>query len=115
MARRIIKTGDRHGRLVVVAEAPRSERHRFWKCQCDCGNTTVVRQDHLGKRILACGCLQRERASEANSSHGLSQTPEYTTWERIKNRCLNPNAADRADYADRGITVCQRWQDSFLD
>ena len=31
----------------------------------------------------------------------------------MKNRCNNPATAQRADYHDRGIKVCQRWSDSF--
>lgn len=113
-ARGISLVGERFGRLVVFDEAPRpSPRHRMWRCQCDCGRTTVVRQDHLGKKIQSCGCLQRERTSAANRTHGLSTTPEFHTWERLKNRCLNPRSPDYADWGGRGITVCERWRDSF--
>jgi hypothetical protein len=31
----------------------------------------------------------------------------------MKARCLNPNARKFADYGGRGITICQRWLDSF--
>jgi hypothetical protein len=31
----------------------------------------------------------------------------------IKQRCLNPNHARYRDWGGRGITVCQRWRDSF--
>lgn len=40
-------------------------------------------------------------------------TPEYRSWQMIKNRCLNPRAADFAYYGGRGITVCKKWRDSF--
>ena len=109
----MIVTGVRFGRLIVSNEAPRNLRHRFWKCRCDCGNVTVVRQDHLGVKIFSCGCLQRERTSIANRTHGMSKTAEYHAWERMKNRCLNPQSPDRKNYADRGITICARWQHSF--
>lgn len=46
--------------------------------------------------------------------HGMCNTPEYSTWERIKNRCNNPNSADYPDYGGRGIKVCDRWRKSFL-
>ncbi len=31
----------------------------------------------------------------------------------MKNRCMNPNSDDYADYGGRGIEVCDRWRDSF--
>jgi len=105
--------GRRFGRLTVIEEAPRPEKHRAWTCRCDCGSITNVRQDHLGKKIQACGCLQRERTSEAQRTHGMSETREHETWCRIKARCSNPRNADYADYGGRGIRVCERWLHSF--
>lgn len=42
-------------------------------------------------------------------------TPEYRAWQAMKNRCLNPRGQDYAFYGGRGVTVCDRWRDSFLD
>lgn len=39
--------------------------------------------------------------------------PTYLTWQRMKSRCLNPNAPDFSHYGGRGITVCDRWKNSF--
>lgn len=39
-------------------------------------------------------------------------SPEYRSWQAMRNRCLNPNASDWAHYGGRGIGVCPRW-DSF--
>ena len=33
----------------------------------------------------------------------------------MKMRCLNPKDKHFEDYGGRGITVCDRWQDSFTD
>jgi hypothetical protein len=57
--------------------------------------------------------MQRQRASAANRTHGLSDTTEYHTWERIKNRCLNKNSPDYADWGGRGIMICERWAHNF--
>ena len=45
--------------------------------------------------------------------HGKRSLPEYRAWAMMKNRCLNPNAEDRHNYSERGITICDRWKDSF--
>lgn len=42
-----------------------------------------------------------------------SRTPEFVAWINMKQRCLNENASGAAFYA--GVTVCQRWMDSFED
>lgn len=40
-------------------------------------------------------------------------TPEYRSWQMMKNRCLNKKAADYAYYGGRGIQVCAEWAASF--
>lgn len=46
-------------------------------------------------------------------THGRSHTPEYTCWQRAKSRCFNERDKHYADYGGRGITMCDRWRDSF--
>ena len=43
-------------------------------------------------------------------------SPEYRSWQMMKNRCTNPRARDYKFYGGRGITVCQRWMgfDEFI-
>ncbi len=48
-----------------------------------------------------------------NESHGMSQTIEYTTWESMKARCYDKNNNRYQYYGGRGITVCDRWMNSF--
>ena len=45
--------------------------------------------------------------------HGMTGTPEYYTWQSLKDRCLNENNKQYVDYGARGITVCKEWQESF--
>lgn len=40
-------------------------------------------------------------------------TSEYTTWGQMIQRCHNQNAQAYPKYGGIGITVCQRWRDSF--
>ena len=49
-------TGQRFGRLTVVGYAGKQRAHK-WRCRCDCGKETLVRQDFLTKgRTQSCGC-----------------------------------------------------------
>ena len=45
--------------------------------------------------------------------HNMTESPEYIAWEHIKTRCYNKNVKDYKNYGDRGITVCERWLNSF--
>ena len=49
--------------------------------------------------------------------HGAAQrgnrTLEYRAWLNLRTRCWNPRRAGYANYGGRGITVCERWADSF--
>jgi hypothetical protein len=56
-------------------------------------------------------------------THGMTRvggwkgkiSPTYLSWQRMKGRCQNPNAADFARYGGRGISVYARWSESFED
>lgn len=41
--------------------------------------------------------------------HGKYGTPIYRTWQRMGQRCNNPNNRHYSGYGGRGITVCDRW------
>lgn len=59
MGKLIDLTGLRFGKLVVEgrAIAPSGAKEAYWKCQCDCGNTTIARGTHLRQgKIKSCGC-----------------------------------------------------------
>ena len=47
------------------------------------------------------------------TTHGMSRTPEYQAWKNMKKRCFNPNTKQYSDWGGRGITVCDRWKNSF--
>jgi hypothetical protein len=40
-------------------------------------------------------------------------TVEYRAWANMKTRCLNPRIWNYDRYGGRGITVCNRWSDSY--
>jgi len=43
----------------------------------------------------------------------MSFSPEHRTWGWMKERCYNPNNRSYENYGGRGISVCERWRDSF--
>ena len=40
-------------------------------------------------------------------------TPEYVVWAGIIQRCTDPGCGSYQRYGGRGITVCDRWRNSF--
>jgi hypothetical protein len=56
----------------------------------------------------------KKPAGEVRLVDGKRQaTPEYRSWQMMKNRCYNPKARDYRYYGERGITVCKKWRESF--
>ena len=53
--------GRRFGRLVVIGYDGRRGRYPYWRCRCDCGRETVVRQANLKSgHTKSCGCMRRQ-------------------------------------------------------
>ena len=67
----------------------------------------------LNGMTKSCGCLRREVAGNAQRTHSQSQTSTYNIRKQIFQRCHNPANSKYKDYGARGITVCERWRDSF--
>lgn len=111
-------TGRRFGRLVVEAIAGRDKkRQTLWRCKCDCGGERITTSSPLLKgRTFSCGCavldqLAKVRAAKPNA--GLSKTAMYGVWLSMIGRCHNAKDKDFRNYGARGITVCERWRESF--
>ncbi len=111
--------GRRFGRLEVIARHVENSRHQKaqWECLCDCGTTKVIDSGSLvSGKTLSCGCYHRERTAEVGRSivtHGMKNSSEYNVWNHMRQRCNNPNNISYSNYGGRGITVCDRWLNSF--
>lgn len=55
------------GRLTVIAPGKVDKNgHKYWVCQCSCGNKVEVNGDNLRRQLtLSCGCYQKEQTSKA--------------------------------------------------
>lgn len=99
------------GRLTVKERLPNRSGNTVWRCECICGNPVTATAAQLNRSaIRSCGCLQRERTSEAATTHGKSKTRAYEVWCGMIRRCCNPKRKDYSRYGGRGILVCERWQ-----
>jgi hypothetical protein len=103
-------TGQKFNRLKVISRANNLSGKTAWNCVCDCGNESIVNgRDLKNGHTKSCGCL----AIETRTTHGLSKSPEYQVWRAMRSRCLSDNDPRYHDYGGRGITVCDRWNNSF--
>lgn len=51
----------------------------------------------------------------AKKTHGMSRHPAFAVWLCMVARCTRPTHKVWARYGGRGITVCDRWQESFAN
>lgn len=120
MAFRIDLTGAVYGRLTVIAHVPPKYQ---WRCKCECGKEVIVSSNAMRTgKTKSCGCLQQQRAGEANTArakHGhtrhkksepVKTTPTYRTWKCMLDRCRCAKMPNYHLYGGRGITVCEQWQ-----
>jgi hypothetical protein len=103
-------TGQRWGRLTVLREQGRSPTGRIcWLCLCDCGQQKIIIGANFTSGLtISCGCAHHSAAT----THGMTLSREYGTWQSMMSRCRNPNHASFANYGGRGIKVCARWLES---
>lgn len=103
--------GRRFGRLTVIERVEPSDGKKLrWKCVCDCGGGAISYYSDLASgHSLSCGCVQRERARAAKTTHGQSGSPEHRSWKAMWTRVTNSKVPNYKDYGGRGIAVCDRW------
>lgn len=107
-------TGQAFGRLTVLFLESASNKGRWWMCRCECGTEKSVRQQYLKDgQIQSCGCLQKELLSRRQATHRASDTSTYNIRKQMIQRCYNRDNKNYIRYGGRGITVCQRWRESY--
>lgn len=108
--------GLRFGRLIVTKFVYIGKGgFAYWLCRCDCGAEKIIRGVSLSSgHAKSCGCLQRERTTQASTIHGHAtdirgMSPEYNSWRGMLDRCENQTNKRFRHYGGRGIIVCSRW------
>lgn len=118
MRKRIDLTGEKFNRLTVLQFLKNKNRRTFWTCACACGKKLSVRGDKLkDSHTQSCGCQKKEKAKLGKSHliHGKTNSRTYTTWLCMKQRCKNSKHGHFKYYGGRGVLVCKRWADSFVN
>jgi hypothetical protein len=112
---------QRFGRWLVLERAPDDANGcSSWLCRCNCGVKRTIRSNQLRDgRSQSCGCLHHEmmKGLQRRLTHGHSvnrrSNRTHESWVDMRARCSNPNKRFFKHYGGRGITVCERWLNSF--
>jgi hypothetical protein len=87
------------GPLFVWGRGEGSKSKWFTICtRCGC-DKYYTKQRLVGGKSMLCPCLMYT----------------HNSWRDMIARCTNENDEQFADYGGRGITVCDRWRESFTD
>ena len=114
-------TGQKFGRLIVLrmSEKRTSARGGICVCKCECGAIKEIPSLALQRGlVVSCGCYASEVNKARCTKHGheshSNKTLTYRSWDKMIQRCTNPNAHEYKFYGARGIVVCDRWKDFSL-
>ena len=113
-------TGQRFGMLVALRPSHSDGKRWYWELQCDCGETCKKQTADLSAEMKRggtpnCGCATKRLISKANSKHGMTKHPAYAVYRSMIDRCRLPTHQAWKNYGGRGISVCSRWQESFVN
>src|SRR5258708_19307194 len=116
MSRSVDITGMRFGRLTAVQMTTVMGGRQKWRFRCDCRNEIEANKGNVvSGKTASCGCLRIERTVERSTTHGHTvdgkESPEYTSWCRMRQRCGNPKFKDFANWGGRAITIDPRSND----
>lgn len=110
-------TNQKFERLTALRRlGPYKHGGSLWECACDCGAITQVKNQYLTSgHTTSCGCIRYEKLRASHIIHGLSDHPLHHVWRAMISRCFCPTDSSYHKYGGRGISVCERWRESFVD
>lgn len=89
-----------------------SQRTRIEYPCAQCGKLSY---SFRGKMAKGHGkyCSRECFAVARRKPNSVKSNPAYESWRSMRKRCLSPDNHNFEAYGKRGITVCERWRDSF--
>lgn len=111
-------TGQKFGRLTILSHYnftdEKGYRRSYWICKCDCGNEYHTQSNPLRTgRIKSCGCFNRDRITTHGQTKNKQISRAWQSWRTMKSRCYRITDCSYKNYGGRGISVCNRWKESF--
>lgn len=89
-----------------------SSKDVIWLCRCECGAHKQVSSANLKSgHVKTCGA--HAKVLNGTRTHGMTDSDEYRIWCGIIQRCTNKSVTSWRNYGGRGISICDRWRNSF--
>jgi hypothetical protein len=94
------------------------DKRKYAVFQCGCTKRFVCQIKYINSgNTKSCGChndrARAERGRAQLTTHGMTRTREFRSWEGMQQRCYNKNATGYERWGGAGVTVCDRWRESF--
>jgi hypothetical protein len=104
-------SGRKVGRWTVIKLAKTYKPGRpLWHCVCSCGTKRLIGGNQLrSEGTKSCGCAPKKYHVKHGHNRDTGESPEYSVWRGMIQRCTNPNAHGYENYGGAGVTVCKRW------
>ncbi len=100
--------GKRFGRLLVLSLGFENGGKAGYVCRCDCGKEIRVCTTRLRSKAVSCSCI-------VATQKGLATSLSYASYKGMIARCCKKECKSFFGYGKRGIKVCDRWKESFLN
>jgi len=119
MGKRIVYfNGDIIGECLFIKDLPNEGTARMAEFKCHCGAVfeNKINWVRSGAITQCKSCAKKTKTNvliARNTSHGKAHSLEYNSWAAMKQRCYYIKNKQYKDYGGRGITVCERWKNSF--
>lgn len=108
-----------HNLTILGVGAPyidsKGKRKPRAKCLCKCGITlNMLMHDVLSGGTKSCGCLYGRPPKTKLAATTRTKKKEYRSWRQMIYRCYSEKSGIQYErYGKRGISVCDRWLESF--
>lgn len=110
------KEGDIVGNYIYLFDVDSSSsRKAIFRCDnCKEEFESTIYYVISGKKKCQCSSFKHIKRKNYDQ-HGMSKTRIYSIWRSIKKRCYNKQAKEYQWYGAKGIQMCERWKNSFLE
>lgn len=90
---------------------------------CEYCKKEVEKEHCRGLKYKSCGCARKLLLSKYHIIHGDNKringkknaTELYAKWHSMKARCYNEKNKKYHRYGGRGIKICDKWLNSYID
>lgn len=107
-----VLTGMKFGRLTAIKRVENRGKDVCWLCDCDCGNTAIVRAKDLSssrdRSTKSCGCIAKELVGSDSPNWKGGRRYSKTGYITLSGYYNHPNANDSGVIAEHRLLMSQK-------